>query len=107
MASSLMDSLWKGLKLLEIGRICRPRHKQNRLSWGLTAAVKLCCPLGTAEYPVLVAFVFVFLFLSVQLKAECNKGYVKVQQVCVFAPCFSSFILDSFLMPLLSTVCVS
>lgn len=25
-----------------------------------------------------------FISLSVQLKAECNKGYVKVKQVCVF-----------------------
>lgn len=44
-----------------------------------------------------------FQSLLVQLKAECNKGYVKVKQVGVFITW--NFILDDFLM-LLTLECL-
>ena len=57
---------------------------QIRFIFGLPAAVGLLVLSGKTEYLVLVASVLnVFLCLSVQLKAECNKGYVRVKQVCV------------------------
>lgn len=41
-----------------------------------------------------MAFGFTFFqSLSVQLKAECNKGYVKVKQVCLFVSWTSMFYL--------------
>lgn len=38
-----------------------------------------------------------FQSLSVHLKAECNKGYVKVKQVCLLVLDFH-YILEDFLM---------
>lgn len=49
--------------------------------------MRLHCPVGSIGACAWFFVTFRFNFsqsLSVQLKAECNKGYVKVKQVCVF-----------------------
>ena len=96
--------------LLEILRKdLEPSHFHNRrfCSWAfeetpvkLPPGMRLHCPVGRigACACFLVAFrLNFFQSLSVQLKAECNKGYVKVKQVCVFLIWISILYLMIFL----------